>query len=112
MIDCCRLETGDDKDRYLNACFEEQVAAQTSFVAPDAESGKQCMQTGTQRTNYINADGEIVHFEESEADDKVVDNSVCCALYDPEDTSTYGMREACETLETEIEGAEVEVFFE
>ena len=41
-----------------------------------------------------------------------VENSVCCALYNPDDISTFGMRGACETLETEIEGAEVEVFFE
>ena len=71
------------------------------------------MQSGSQTTNYINADGEIVHTEESDAGEPVpVDNSACCALYDPNDISTFGMRGACETLETEIEGAEVEVFFE
>ena len=38
---------------------------------------------------------------------RMVDDSVCCALYDPMDTSTFGMKAACEILTAETGDSEL-----
>ena len=51
-------------------------------------------------TTYKNKNGDIVHSEGSETEPTPLDKSVCCALYNPEDISTFAMKAACIVLDS------------
>ena len=113
-IDCCRYlpdAAEEERARYLQACRVEQVNIHTSFVKREGESEAQCTRFGAY-TNYRDRNGVIVFTEGSETGEEEVDNSVCCALYDPMDTDTLSLKAACEVITVENPDAAATIFYQ